>query len=378
MRFILLSSLIALSSQQAFCVSSILEGQDEPPHNTAVCASASLSAYGNDVDQDHALLDNKQFHLVKNHEDTDLSLRSEVWENKDGNEIIIAYRGTIPTIANLLSDVAITKYAAGNQPSDPWNYLVQHLHSHVNHWKEQKYIFEEETYDSLLPYIPSASTVDKIKKGVNGTLGAAGMLGLASLPLTPLGAVAVGGTALYGTSNFLWGHYADNKSSNMLRQTVQAAYGFSNTTLDGYDRPLKVTYTGHSLGGFIATAVSELSPQQDSSAVTYNAPGGVANFIKENKGSILGETKPWGTWAKDLFIVSKDSCEHSFRGHTVNLTRSHDIVGRVGGDDATRKSIHVEQYKGDAPMPVDKYVLDNHGIRFLSRNLNPDLYEAAK
>jgi len=372
MRRVLFSSFIFMASSSAFCMPTLIEGQEDLPQNASLCASASISAYNRNADQARTALDGLHYHQGQQHENVNLTLRAETWEAEDKNQVVIAYRGTEPTLQNIFADAAITKYAAVGKP-DSWAYLVQHLEGIVTHWRQSKWISEEESKDFLVKYLPSTSTLQTARNVTYGTVGAGGLIAAASLP--PLGAALATGVAVYGFQQTIGGHYAHNKATNTLQLTTKEAFEFSEKVIGGYDRPIQVIYTGHSLGGFVADVVSELSSKKGSPTTIFNAPGGVENFIKENKKYIMGGKDDWATWGKKLFVNVQEDFPHEFQMNAINIARSHCLVGRVGGDDATRRSILVEDYQAKDPLPIERYLLTNHGVRELAKELHPDLYQ---
>ena len=114
---------------------------------------------------------------------------------------------------------------------------------------------------------------------------------------------------------------------------------------ENFDRSIDVHYTGHSLGGFMANTVAELSKKVPTSTIVFNAPGGVQKFIEDDKKFVTGQREKefWRDTVASIF-VSPAKEEHTFRKITINIT--NDIIGRLGGDDLSRRSLIISGGKG--------------------------------
>lgn len=147
-------------------------------------------------------------------------------------------------------------------------------------------------------------------------------------------------------------------ASHPLVSHVKVSLSWAIEMLDRLDRFKVVHYTGHSLGGFTANSVAELVRKVPTTAVVFNAPGGVQKFIEVDKEFITGQ-KDKGFWS-DVFVplfVTPEKEKHTFRGMTIHIT-NNDRIGRLGGDDLNRRSLILRDGSGE------------HSIASLIKDLN--------
>lgn len=134
---------------------------------------------------------------------------------------------------------------------------------------------------------------------------------------------------------------------------VNQCLEWTDVLVESYDRPMRVHVTGHSLGGFMANAVTELANDVPTTSIVYNAPGGVARLIEDEKQRL----KPYRdfSWNRDFWKpvatlnFGSKAESHNFRHMTINVTNDavgHIGVGGIAGDDNSRRSLVINQGLG--------------------------------
>lgn len=133
----------------ALCLSlfsTMIFGMDTPPSNQwdfsdlplktseklTLCALMSQAAYKL-TDAEFAPiemeLNDQGYRLITTKEDPSVDFRAQAWKNPTTNQIIISYRGTVPSsFQNILSDIGIS-ISASCKKEDPIAYLTEHTNS---------------------------------------------------------------------------------------------------------------------------------------------------------------------------------------------------------------------------------------------------------
>jgi hypothetical protein len=343
------------------------------PKNSKICCLTSLAVYG-DIHEGskeaRSALDTLGYTCEENHGDPSLALRMELWRHTDERNPIIATRGTTlasengsMTFKNILADIAIPNYAVKNESF--YKDIYEFFKMEMEYCETKSLIKKNEILDILLDHMPSVTTM-RNKSALGGSLlGSAGGVAAGMFVSFPVGLV-VAGVLTYGA--YKVGEYIEEKAIKDLFDSTQTALKNTNKWIESYEAPFKVT--GHSLGGFLTNTVAELSLKAPEDAITFNAPGGVERFITTQKKSITGEYASTLGWITNPFATSQETSLHPFRKITKNITRSHGMIGRFGGDDATRTSVLSPDYHDiSCPLPAVEYFTKNHGIFHLARDI---------
>ena len=341
--------------------------QDNITDKQKICCLASLASYGDAHEGSkaaRAILETLNFEEAKSYDNPALALKMELWVHTDERIPIIATRGTIPTYENILSDVAIFKYAVDSK--EPYNYVSAFLNTTIQDWEKDNFI--NTTINPYLAYLPTDSSIHSLKLKGGTFLGGLGLWGLSSLALTPLGAAFVVGVSAFAGYQVLDGYLPETKAIYALLTTSQMALKTTNEWASEYSG--HHVLTGHSLGGFVTNTVAELSEKQPQEVWTFNAPGGAERFIRAQKKYIMGEQDDNMTWLKKSFVLVEENFPHDFRKITKNIGRKSEIISCFGREDASRSSILVEKYSPQCrPMDFQKYLMENHSIYNLAKDL---------
>lgn len=362
-----------LFSISSLCIAATLAygmNQDEISEltgNQKISCLASLASYGDVHEGSEAArlkLEDLGFKVDKNYEDSSLDLKMVLWTHTDDRIPIIATRGTIPTLENILSDVAIFKYSVDSK--EPYNYVSKFLTNLINNWEKENYI--NNTVSSYLKYLPTDTSMHELKAKGGSFLGGLVSGGLSSLALTPLGAGVVGGLAIYATYQVLGGYLPEAKAVDALVATSQMALKKTNEWTEEYEG--RSIFAGHSLGGLLTTIVTELTEKIPQEVWTFNAPGGAERFIRSKKKYIMGGQDDTLTWLKKSVVLVEEDFPHDFRKITQNIGRKTGAISCFGGEDASRKSILVKDYYSpQCPMDFQTYLMQDHSLYNLAKDL---------
>ncbi len=306
--------------------------------------------------------------LLEEMDDHSVDFRAQAWLNAYTMDITISFRGTVPTSPqNLLSDIAIAKYAAANQKIAPLEYLCNHAQTTwSNFTKDNTDISENDNdYNTILETLKNNPNL--IKTAGYSIVAATG-LGLSTtgvvvvgagifcgITMAPLAAATAVSTPLFAAvysaiSLAQSGSLPLNKDEENLKKSCDLGFQFLEKIKNAFPEA-NIRVTGHSLGGFNADVVGGAN---DLPTITFNAPGGADHFLKVNYPSKLYHDK-----------------------QTTKYVRFNDIVGQVGSPSKNtvclpdfNKTSYFQKSNGmnmDCGFSLSlssyaKYALKNHAI----------------
>lgn len=338
---------------------------DNLPENTKICCLASLAVYGDEHEgarDARIALEGKNYTCQETYENPSLALKMQLWKHSD-EPYIIAIRGTIPTKENLLSDGAIIKY--GLDVPEPYTYLTEFSTKIATKWFEEQLIINP--YEDLRNSLPSATTVYDMAHKIGTTITGVTGGGIGALTLTMGTGIVVGGLLTYAAYKIGESYHPETMAINTLVATSKDALKKTNEWMGNSENPHIVT--GHSLAGLVANTVVELSEKAPQEVITLNAPGGAFQLIKAQKKYIMGEQDNRWVWKKSV-VSAGEAFPHDFRGITQNIGRENEIVSCFGGENVSRKSILVPNYRDNTcPMQMTDYIMANHAIYNLAKDL---------
>ncbi len=302
------------------------------------------------------------FKLLHTQEIDSAGFRAQAWLDAVNKQVIIAYRGTDTgdannAICNGVADIGIMKYASlghkdkeGN-PINPKQYLAEHQET-IN----KSYIGQPDMQASYAGnFHEKLTSLGKNPENVEfyQKLGIFGMgttvLGIATfgLPLAASGPVGLlVGSLTYGAHYLGSGNVFDEKGQKYLLDIAMQAQVFQTDVLGKLDKNdnYQVTYTGHSLGGFLAAAMANLDNGQ---ALTFNGPGGFAAFLDVYSQTILGNNPQWYQLGAQWENYRKNKEEFACKkANVTNIVRTSDTVGNVGAD-LNRTQVDIPAYQTD-------------------------------
>lgn len=259
---------------------------------------------------------------------------AQAWEKEE--KIVISYRGTVPSSPNnLLSDIGITTFAGLDHSTqeDSLKYLTNHLQKTYNDYLQENEIPYEETHFTNLIDMVHQNPLgfrQNISTFTNFTVCAPTLYLLSAGLVNPFAGAIILGSTFYASQSLSRGDIFTNTGETKLISSCQSALSFLQDVRALKGNTMKITLTGHSLGGFMANVVGALNPTIDT--ISFNAPGGVTSFLNKHMNTLLCTDNGWSAYLRSLNpYATKDTLSFINTGNKIiNYIRRNDIVGNIG------------------------------------------------